>query len=321
VTRRLLLAVAVLGTLACIVLAFGDLDWHVVWRAFRDCDPLWLVPSLALFAGTVMMRALRWRSLFLPASRPSIGTMIRATLVGYLYLSILPVRAGEPARVLVLNQLSGRPKAEIAGTAIVERIFDLAALLLCFFALSPWLPAGSWARPLAYVAGGAALAIAAIVYLLRTTGDRGLRVLLRPFSLLPRVGRESAELAAVNLRQGLAGLHDRSTAVLALSFTMASWLLLGAACSVAVHAFHLHVSALAGMLVVIAVSLAAAIPSLPGGLGIFEAACVAALNPYGVPRGDAVAFAFAWHALNVVPFLLLGPPLAIALARRSRAEL
>jgi uncharacterized membrane protein YbhN (UPF0104 family) len=74
------------------------------------------------------------------------------------------------------------------------------------------------------------------------------------------------------------------------------------------------------MLVVIAVSLAASLPSLPGGLGIFEAASVAALEAYGVPKADGLAFGVVWHALNVVPFLVVGPPLAIALARRGRAR-
>jgi uncharacterized protein (TIRG00374 family) len=277
------------------------------------------VPSVALFTATIVVRALRWRFLFLPETRPSTGAIVRATLLGYLYLSVLPVRAGEPARILVLNRLSGTSKVEITGTAIVERVFDLAVLLTCFFALSPWLPAGSWAQPLAFLAGGAAIAIALVVVVLRVTGERGLRLVLRPFGLLPRVGRETAQHAAGNLRQGLAGLHDGTTALLALGFTIVSWLLLGAACSVALRAFHLHISALAGMLVVIAVSLAASIPSLPGGLGIFEAAAVVALDAYGIPRADAVAFGLVWHAVNIVPFLLLGPPLALALARRSRA--
>jgi uncharacterized membrane protein YbhN (UPF0104 family) len=156
--------------------------------------------------------------------------------------------------------------------------------------------------------------------MLRVTGERGLRVLLRPFGLLPRVGRETAELAAGNLRQGLAGLHDRATALKALGFTLVSWLLLGTACSIALHGFHLHVSALAGMLVVIAVSVAASLPSLPGGIGIFEAASIAALQAYGVSKADGFAFGLVWHALNLVPFLIIGPPLAFVLARRATAE-
>jgi uncharacterized protein (TIRG00374 family) len=315
--RRLLLTVAVLGTVVLVGLAFRGLDWSRAWDALRHAQLLWLLPSFALFVLAIAIRALRWRSLFLPETRPSGSAIVWATLLGYLYLSVLPIRMGEPARIIVLHRLSGTSKVEITGTAIVERVFDLVALLVCFFVLEPWLPAGGWARALAILAGVAGLTITLVVFLLRATGDRGLRVLLRPFGLLPRVGRETAEHAAVNLRQGLAGLHDRTTAVVALTLTTVSWVLLGISCSVAMRAFHLHVSALAGMLVVVAVSLAAALPSLPGGLGIFEAASVAALKAYGVAKPEALAFGVVWHLLNLVPFIVVGAPLALLLARRG----
>jgi uncharacterized protein (TIRG00374 family) len=315
--RRLLLTVAVLGTVALVVLAFRGLDWSKAWDALRHAQLLWLVPAFAVFVAAIAVRALRWRSLFLPATRPSMRAIVWATLLGYLYLSVLPVRAGEPARIIVLSRLSGTSKVEITGTAIVERVFDLIALLVCFFVLEPWLPAGGWVRPLAILAGFAALTIGLAVVLLRVSGERGLRVLLRPFELLPRVGRESIEVAAVNLRQGLAGLHDRATAAVALTLTAVSWILIGVSCAIALRAFHLDISALAGQLVVIAVSLAASLPSLPGGLGIFEAATVAALKSYDVAEPDAAAFAVVWHALNLVPFIVVGVPLAILLARRG----
>jgi uncharacterized membrane protein YbhN (UPF0104 family) len=74
------------------------------------------------------------------------------------------------------------------------------------------------------------------------------------------------------------------------------------------------------MLVVIAVSLGASLPSLPGGVGIFEAASIAALSAYGISHADALAFGLVWHALNLVPFLIFGPPLALLLGRRSRRD-
>ena len=313
---RLFLAAGILATVALAALALRGVDWSGSWRALRHSEPIWIVPSLLLLAAGMATKAVRWRFLFLPATRPSNGAVLRATFLGYLYLSVMPARTGELPRILVLHRLSGTSKVEIAGTAVVERVFDLAALLTFFFVLAPWAPAGSWVGPLAWLAGALGLVIVAVVVLLQTTGERGLALVLRPVGLLPRVGREKAESAATTLRQGLAGLHDRTTALLALGLTAASWLLFAASCTVAMRAFHLHVSPLAGMLVVIAVSLAASLPSLPAGIGIFEAATIKALGAYGVSRENGLAFALAWHALNVVPFLLFALPFVLALRRR-----
>jgi uncharacterized protein (TIRG00374 family) len=273
-----------------------------------------------LLAATVFVKALRWRSLFLPGARPPLGAVVEATLLGYLYLTVLPGRAGELPRIVVLSRRSGIPKLQIAATALVERVFDVVALLILFFAFSPWWPPSGWARPLAWLAGALGIGLLVAVVLLRISGERGLRLVLRPLGWLPRVGRERAEAAALTLRDGLAGLHDLPTAALALGLTIVSWLLLGCSCAVTLRALHLHVSPLAGMLVMIAVCLAASLPSLPAGIGIVEAATVKALETYGVARPQGLALGVIWHALNIVPFLVVGPALALILRRRARTS-
>ena len=65
-------------------------------------------------------------------------------------------------------------------------------------------------------------------------------------------------------------------------------------------------------LVSIAVGLSFAVPAAPAGLGVFEAAGLAATSAYGVPASRALAYVLVLHALNVVPFLAAG---AIVLAR------
>jgi len=319
--RRLLVGVAIAGTAILTLLALRGLDWREAWEALRASDPLWLVPSVALLGVAVLLKAVRWRFLFLPERRPPLRDALEASLLGYLYLAVLPARAGEVPRILVLNRRTGIPNLQIAATVLVERVFDLTALLTLFFVFVPWWPDNGWARPLALVAGVFGAGLIVTVALLRLTGERGLRLLLRPVGFLPRVGRERAEGAARTLRNGLAGLHDGPTALLALLFTLLAWAALAASCDIAFRALHLDLPPLAGMLVVIAISVAASLPSLPAGIGIFEAATLKALEAYDVPREDGLAFGVAWHLVNVVPFLLAGPLVALTLRARARRAL
>ena len=76
--------------------------------------------------------------------------------------------------------------------------------------------------------------------------------------------------------------------------------------------FHLGVSFLAALLVVVATSLAMILPSAPSALGVFEAAVLVALGAYGISDADALSFALVFHAFNIIPWLVAGRVLLCA---------
>src|SRR6202011_2821109 len=107
---------------------FGD-----AWRALQTSNYWWLLPALATFLLATFVRAVRWHTLFARARRPPLGAVVNATMIGYLFNSILPARAGEAARVVALNQRSGTPAAAIIGTPVVERLYDVLSVFIVFF--------------------------------------------------------------------------------------------------------------------------------------------------------------------------------------------
>ena len=191
-------------------------NWRSAWRALEHCDAWWLVPAMVAFAAQTVMRAMRWRSLFAHARRPPRGPVLAATMIGYLFNNIMPARAGEVARVVALTQRTGTPAAEIVGTAIVERAYDVLSILIIFFCASPWLPHESWFATAAILAG-----VAAVGARRRDLGARRprrppaarARAPARPAAaaLAERVEREAATLA-----EGLSGLREHRVALEAL---------------------------------------------------------------------------------------------------------
>src|SRR4051812_43657130 len=147
--RRGRAATALLWAGALVACAFGylavrDVRPADVWAAVRDADARWLVPALAAMTAAFFVRAVRWWSLF--DDRPPFGAVVRALFVGYLANNLLPLRAGEIARVASLRLRTGRPVAEIAGTVVIERFFDVLSLLALLFLAAPWLPDVTWLR-------------------------------------------------------------------------------------------------------------------------------------------------------------------------------
>ncbi|HXC45053.1 MAG TPA: lysylphosphatidylglycerol synthase transmembrane domain-containing protein, partial [Solirubrobacteraceae bacterium] len=221
-SRRLRLA-GKLATIAITVLftyiALKGIDLEAAWEALQNCDYWWLIPALGAFGLGNVARALRWRSLFVPGRRPPRTATLDAMMIGYFYNNILPARAGEAARILVLTQRSSSPPVEITGTVVLERIYDVVAILLIFFAAEPWLPHVSWFGAAAVVAGALALAIAAAAVVLAVYGDRPLRWLLRPLGRFSRISEERLERSAAELAHGLSGLHNWRVALEALVWT------------------------------------------------------------------------------------------------------
>ncbi|MGZ4386240.1 MAG: lysylphosphatidylglycerol synthase transmembrane domain-containing protein [Gaiellaceae bacterium] len=297
----------VVATAALSVLAATRVSWHEVWAGLRASDLRWMLPSLALFAVAIAMRGLRWQTLF-AGDRPPLAAVSRALLLGYFFNTVLPARAGEPVRIVVLRQESHRSGARITATVILERLLDVIVLLVLVGILLPWLPRLEWDRS-AWLLGGLVLVLLAFLAALAFRGERTLRRLLRPASWLPRMSETHVASLAGNLSHGLSGLRSARVITEAATWTVLSWIVLGLSAWTLLFSFGLHFSPLAGFLVVAATSLTSVLPTLPAGIGVFEAAAVLALDAYGVGHSKALSYAVIWHAINVVPFLIVGAPL------------
>lgn len=311
--RRLhavLVAVGVLVTLVFGYFAVRDAHLEDVWAALRDSEAQWLVPAFLLLALAVFLRAVRWWSLFTPATRPPLREVSGALLVGYLFNNVLPLRAGEAARVVALKRRTGTSRAETAATVAVERAYDLVALLVLLFVIAAWLPEVTWLDAAALLAAVLAVGIAATIVVVAIWGERPVLAVLRPLKRVAPVSEERLERVAASTIGGLAGLRSPRIAVTAFGWTTLSWLALAASCAALLEGFPTGLAAedvvLAGLLVVIATNLALVLPSSPAAIGVFEAATLVALGAYGVDDSTALSYALVLHALNLLPYLVVG---------------
>jgi uncharacterized protein (TIRG00374 family) len=305
-SRVLLNAVMIAVTLLFSYIALSDIKLEDAWRALRTSDYWWLLPALLAFGAGNIARALRWRSLFARGRRPPIGTVANAMTIGYFYNNILPARAGEAARVVVLTGRSVSPPVEVVGTVALERLYDVLAILVIFFLAQPWLPHVSWFGAAALAAIVLAGLIAVIAIVLAVYGDRPLRLLLRPLNRLSLFSGERLEQTVAELAHGLSGLRNQGVAVEAFLWTTVAWMCSALCAYVVSLAFHLHVPFACGMLVIVAVGLSMILPSAPAAVGVFEGAALIALKAYGIPHSAALPYALVLHLVNSVPFVVVG---------------
>jgi uncharacterized protein (TIRG00374 family) len=321
--RPLLLAAGFVVTVAGIALAVRGVALDDTADALADSNLWWLVPSFAVFVAGVGLRGLRWWTLYDRDRRPPLAEITRALLVGYFFNNILPMRAGEAARIISLHARTKTPRAETLGTVVAERVFDLLALLAILFASYPWLPELSWLRAAALFALVVSAGVATLVFVLVRWEERAIHWLLSPLRRVRRDGfAERVEHAAVNATRGLVAIRDPRVALEGMVLTVVSWVVLSCSYWILMQAFSLDLPFVAGLLVTVTINMGLILPSSPAALGVFEAATVIALRAFDVPQAQALSYALVLHLLNLVPLLvagavLLGPG---ALRRRRRDD-
>jgi glycosyltransferase 2 family protein len=283
-------------------LAVRDVNAHELRSAFAQANLWWLVPALGVLAAAVGLRALRWRLLFAPERRPPLDASVRALIIGYFFDSVVFSRSGDAARIVYLHQKTRVSRMETLGVTVAERLYDLVALLVLIPIAVPFFPDAPWLEHVAVVAAiavivGVVLAVAVVVAPART--EAALRRLSgRTFE---RLGEAVANMA-VGLRGSTSGLRVASM----LGISVAIWLVTAISFWCCLIAFQLDLGLDAGLFVLVAVSLAVMIPILPAALGVFEGAVVLALSAYDVDKSTALSCAVALHAVNVLPFVVVG---------------
>jgi len=300
-------------------LSFRNVDLELFWDAFKSCDYIWLVPALGGIAVAVVIRSWRWQLLFHPETRPPFGATTRALLVGQLFNVVLPMRAGEAARIVVLHQEAQTSRAESLGTAVVERLYDVLALLLLLIAASPFLPEVTWIDRAEALSAALLVVVVVGAVVVGRYGARPVRVVLAPIAILPIVTREHTDAAAERLTRGLGALHQLRLVAPAFVLSVVSWLVLAFSYWLVLVAFDLGLGFTAGVLILVTTTLSLLIPSAPGGVGVFEAGGLVALRAYGIDESTALSATVVLHMLNVVPYLIAGSVVLHRHAYRLRA--
>jgi glycosyltransferase 2 family protein len=289
-------------------LAFRDVDFDAFVDALREGDPVWYVASLVVLAAAYAVRVLRWWVLFAPNARPRLGPLLRALFVGDFLTSLMPVlRVGELARVVILHRETQTSRAVAFGTVVTERLQDLLTLLVLLIVAVPFAPPVSWLRGAAVLLAVLVLGLVVMLVVLGRFGSRPLQFALRPLRRLPGFSEMRTELAAEGLVSGLAGLRNVRLALVSFALTVLYWLGFALSFAFALRGVGIEFALDAGILVTVATAFSLLLPSLPASVGIFEAATLVALRPYGVADAQALSGAVVIHVLSFVPFLLIGP--------------
>lgn len=298
--------IGTLVSLLALAVVANGVDRHEVADAFRDANYWMLLPALAMAVVSLLVRTLRWRTLFHPLHLP-MSELFGILMVGYTVTAVLPLRLGDVARVYLIGQLRAISKVRAAATVIVERVLDVSTVILIMAVLIPFVPVPSEAQ-VAMTIGIAVVTILGLSIVVSWARRDAIQLLLarRTDSSSKRVWSRVEEMSGSAI-DGFGVLGSRRATALAASYSLATWLIGGVTMWAMLRAFGLPSTPTAALFILAMSALSMVIPSSPGFVGVYHAVLVESLvSVYDAPRGAAVSFAILTHLVMFLPPVLFG---------------
>ena len=288
------------------LIALAAVVW---WASHQDAPQIpssgesiaYMIGAALLYTVATVVRAERWHAILkligVDARRSDCYSL---TTVGYMGNNVLPARAGEMLRVVLLDARTRAGKRSLLGTIVAERLLDAIALGAIFLLTVYGVLKGDVLptdRPLLITAAGF-LVVALVVAVFAILRRRGMMQRLRDFAR-PLAGAPRA-------------LTGRTGAVL-LVVTFGLWALEGGVYLAVARAVELDISTSGALYLVALTNFVAALPAAPGSIGTFDAAVAFGAKALGGHGASVVSYLLLLRFVLYVPITVVG--LAVLVVR------
>lgn len=259
---------------------------------------LWvLLPGALGISLAFRLRSLRWMLLLRPVGRLPYGQVRDVLLTGFMINNVLPARAGELARALVLWKVAGTSRRATLTTVAMERLLDMAVLIGLLSALGMLFDVPDWARGLGTVTSALLCCITAGVAWMAFHHTSLFRLAEAVLFFLPSRVRQGLLGFMSRFVDGTRALRDPRLTAGALLLSVAVWLTEAGVFLLVIHGMGLGLPVWSAAFVLVVSNFGIAAPSAPGHVGTFDAACSGALMALGVSGPEALTTALVIHVL------------------------
>ena len=246
-------------------LSIRNVSWDTFTAELASIKPAWIILALTLYWVELGARVIRWRVLLSHLQTPVSDRQIAiAFIAGCAANNILPAKLGEALRADLLGRLANVSRVAAFGSIIVERLFDMMAIL-GMTAWGIWFATTAHPDTLAEVKHGLTLiaapvaALTVVVCFLATRQNN-------PINLRIKALTETAQ----NLVKGLNALRHPSSYVKLVISSGVIWSLNSITMWCILMALGVQLNASQTILLIGLTGIAAAIPAAPAGIGTLQ---------------------------------------------------
>jgi len=328
------LIVGAVFSAAALYLSFRNIPVADVVRYFDTINYYWILPAIVIVLISFALRAVRWRIILSTTHEVDFRQAFHPLMIAFMLNCILPGRAGELARPLILKTKHHIPFFTGLATVAAERIFDfiiiigMTVVVAATVTIDPELHLSFGPYTLNRAAlikigtGMVKLALALFLFVvlisIRAVRHRIQTVIMAMPDLLffaapgfrdkfrhkvctALVQSLENAVSVFGLMKDFKKIRDcLMLSVLIWTLSAASYYIMAQGCP-GIELSFLEISA-----VMVIICLFIALPSVPGYWGLWEAGGIFAMSLFGVSSKNAAGFTLANHVIQIVPVILVG---------------
>jgi glycosyltransferase 2 family protein len=271
----------------------------VVWWASKQQAPQLpstgseisaLVGAIVLYGFATLVRGERWQRLLEDErATPARVDTYALTCVGYMGNNVLPARAGDAIRAVLMAPRGNTSVRTVIGTLLAERLLDIAVLVVLFVVVGYGLlgeVGGDSVEIILLAALG--IAIAAVAGYLAVRRNERMMAFIAPMAS-----------ATLGLRRAHHGLLLLAMTLVIWGIEAGVWMSAGAAVG-------FGMDPIEGLYIVALASVFSLIPSGPAYAGTQDAAAILGIKALGGTGAQAVAYIVMLRFIIVVPITIVG---------------
>ncbi|MBI5210232.1 MAG: flippase-like domain-containing protein [Elusimicrobia bacterium] len=262
----------------------AEAGWGRVAASLASIDAPAFLGGVGLLVLSAYLQGWRWVVILRPLGEFQAFDAFASVAVGHWFNVLLPARLGELARPYHFARRHGSSFATMLAVTVVERFWDVLAMMVLAAVCLPTLLAGASGG---YVAGSAVLYVLALLLVLGFAAGRervqGLARRLPAGGLRDALGRFAADFSA-----GILLVRGARQAAGVFLATAAVWAVNVAACWLLLRSCRLPEplsSLAAGATVAFAVTVGHCFPAAGAGLGVVNYGVLVALERHGQAAG------------------------------------
>lgn len=299
----------IIGTIisaVCIYFAVKGINLTDLSKGFQSANYLFVIPVVLVVLLGHFLRSYRWGIIVESLVKYDQLTLFIISSIGFMAVGILPARLGEFARPYLVKQKSGIRMSSSMATIIVERVFDVFAILVVMFAVVLTISLPS----IIFKMGISALTLAFFVFLglifLAVKKEFSMNIIDFISSKLPdRMGKRLKRLAH-SFIEGLQILPDVKKTLYVAVLSLIVWLTISMSAYILFISFGFTLTIINAFAITVIVAMGVMLPAAPGFVGTYHYACVLGLTFFGVSKPAALSYAIVLHFLQMAPILALG---------------